>query len=84
MHQEIVAIALEIVADEFEIVAVGDVADSLGEERLVDLHLFQPDRTLLAGDLGDAGQFVDQIARREPAHGEGEFRAQRQAVQDRD
>ena len=72
-----------IVADEFEIVAVGDVADSLGEERLVGLDLFQADRTLLAGDFRDAGQFVDQIARRQTAHGEGEFCAQRHAVQDR-
>ena len=83
MHQEIVAIALQIVADEFEIVAVGDVADSLGEERLVGLDLFQADRALLAGDFRDTGQFVDQIARRETAHGEGEFRAERHAVQDR-
>jgi hypothetical protein len=62
MHQEIVAVALEIVADEFEIVAVGDVADALGEERLVGLDLFQPDRSLLAGDFGDAGDLVDQVA----------------------
>ncbi len=64
MHQEVVAIALQIVADEFEVVAVGDVADALGEKRLVRLDLFQADRSLLAGDFGDAGQFVDQIARR--------------------
>ena len=83
MHQEIVAVALEIVADEFEVVAVGDVANSLGEERLVGVDLFQADRSLLAGDFGDAGEFVDQIARRQPAHREGEFRAERQAVQDR-
>ena len=82
MHQEIVAVALEIVADEFEIVAVGDVADALGKERLVGLDLFQPDRSLLARDFGDAGEFVDQVARRQPAHGEGEFGAERQAVQD--
>ena len=70
-----------IVADEFEIVAVGDVANALGEERLVGLDLLQADRPLLAGDLGDAGEFVDEVARRQPAHGEGEFRAERQAVQ---
>jgi hypothetical protein len=64
VHQEIVAVALHIVADEFEIVAVGDVADALGEERLVGLDLFQSDRPLLAGDFRDACQFVDQIARR--------------------
>ena len=83
MHQKIVAIAFEIVADEFEIVAVGDVTNSLGEERLVGFDFFQTDRTLLAGDFGDAGEFVDQIARRQPAHGEGEFRAERQTMQDR-
>ena len=83
MHQKIVAIALHVVADEFEIVAVGDIADSLGEKRLIGLDLFQADRTLLAGDFRDAGQFVDQIARRETAHREGEFCTQRHAVQDR-
>ena len=83
MHQEIVAVALEIVADEFEIVAVGDVANSLGEERLVGLDLFQADRSLLARDFRDAGEFVDQVARRQPAQREGEFGAERQAMQHR-
>ena len=83
VHQKIVAIALHVVADEFEIVTVGDVADSLGEKRLVGLDLLQADRPLLAGDFRDAGQFVDQIARRKTAHGEGEFCTQRHAVQDR-
>ena len=82
MHQEIVAVALEIVADELEIVAVGDVADALGEERLVGLDLFQADRPLLARDFRDAGEFVDEVARGQPAHGEGKFCAERQAVQD--
>jgi hypothetical protein len=81
MHQEIVAVALEIVADEFHIVAVGDVADSLGEKRFVGLDLFQADRSLLAGDLGNARQFVDEVACRQPAHREGELRAKRQTVQ---
>ncbi len=81
MHQEIVAVTLEIVTDEFEVVAVGDVADALGEERIFGLDLFQADRSLLAGDFGDAGELVDEIARRQPAHREGEFRAQRQAMQ---
>ena len=53
-----------IVADEFEIVAVGDVADALGEKRLVGLDLFQADRPLLAGDFGDTGQFIDEVAGR--------------------
>ena len=83
MQQEIVAVALEIVADEFQIVAVGDVANSLGEERLVGFDLFEADRTLLARDLGDAGQFVDQVARRQAAQGEGEFGAERQAMEHR-
>ena len=83
MHQEIVAVALEIVADKVEVVAVGDVADALGEERLVGLDLFQAHRPLLAGDLGDAGELVDELARRQPAHGEGKFGAERYAVQDR-
>ena len=83
MQQEIVAVALEIVADEFQIVAVGDVADSLGEERLVDLDFFQADRPLLARDFGDAGQFVDQIARRETAQGKCKLGAERQAMDNR-
>ncbi len=81
MHQEVVAVALEIVADEFEIVAVGDVTNSLGEERFIGLDLFQADRPLFTSDLGDAGEFVDEIARRQPAHREGKFRSQRQTVQ---
>jgi hypothetical protein len=81
VHQEIVAVAFHIVADEFHVVAVRDVADALGEERLVGLDLFQADRSLLAGDFSDAGEFVDQIARRQPAHGKGEFGAERQAMQ---
>ena len=81
MHQEIVAVAFEIVADEFEVVAVGDVANALGQERLVGLDLFQADRPLLAGDFRDTGEFVDEIAGRKPAHGESKFRAERQAVQ---
>ena len=62
MGEEVVAVALEIVADEGGVVAVGDEADALGEERVLDLDLFQPDRALLAGDLGEAGDLVDQFA----------------------
>ena len=80
MQQEIVAIALEIVADEFQIVAVGDVTNALGEERLGGFDLFEADRTLLARDFGDAGQFVDQVAGRQTAQGKGEFGAERQAM----
>ena len=83
MGEEVVAVALEIVADEIGVVAVGDEADALGEERVVDLDLLQADRALLAGDLGDAGQLVDQFALGHAAHREGEFGAERQAVHDR-
>ena len=62
MGEEIVAIALEIVADEIGVVAVGDETDALGEERIVDLDLFQADRAVLARDLGEAGDLVDQLA----------------------
>ena len=83
MGEEVVAVALEIVADEIGVVTVGDEADALGQERIVDLDLFQPDRTLLARDLGKAGQFVDQFALRHAAHGEGELHAERQTVNHR-
>ncbi len=43
----------------------------------------RPDRTLLAGDLGEAGDLVDQLALRNTAHAEDEFHAERQAVKDR-
>ncbi|MEY9734308.1 hypothetical protein ABH985_002097 [Bradyrhizobium ottawaense] len=82
VHEEVVAVALEIVADEVEVIAVGDVADALGEEGLVGLDLFQTHRALLAGDLGDAGEFVDEVVRRQAAHGEGELGAERKAVQE--
>jgi hypothetical protein len=44
------------------------------------LYLFQADRALLAGDLSDAGEFVDQVVRRQTAHRKGELHAERQAV----
>ena len=65
------------------VVAVGDEADALGEERIVDLDLFEPDRALLARDLGEAGDLVDQLALDHPPHREREFRAERQTVEDR-
>ena len=83
MGEEVVAVALEIVADEIGVVAVGDEADALGQERVFDLDLFQPDRPGLARDFGEAREFVDQFALGHAAHGEGEFRAERQAVHDR-
>jgi hypothetical protein len=47
VHKEIVAVALQIVADEFEIIPVGDVADSLGQERIIGLDFLKPNRPLL-------------------------------------
>ena len=83
MGEEVVAVALEIVADELGIVAVGDEANALGEERVLDLDLFQADRPLLACDLGQSGNLVDQFALGGAPHGEGELGAERQAVEDR-
>ena len=60
MGEKIVAVAFEIVADEIGVIAVGDEADALGEERILDLDLLQADRPLLARDLGKAGDLVDQ------------------------
>ena len=62
MGEEVVAVALEVVADEGVVVAVGDEADALGEERILDFDLFEPDRALLARDFGQAGDLVDQLA----------------------
>ena len=62
MGEEVVAVALEVVADEVGVVAVGDEADALGQERILDLDLLEPDRPLLARDLGELGDLVDQLA----------------------
>ena len=56
MGEEIVAVAFEVVANEVGVVAVGDEAHALGQERILDLLLFEPDRALLAGDLGEAAR----------------------------
>jgi len=45
MGEEVVAVALEIVANEIAIIAVGDEADAFGEERILDLDLLQADRS---------------------------------------
>src|SRR5271154_3781518 len=42
--EEVVAVALKIVADEFGVVAVSDKADALGQKRVFDLNLLQADR----------------------------------------
>ena len=83
MGQEVVAVALQLVADEIGVIAVGDEAHALGEERVVELDLFEADRSGLARDLGEAGDLVDQFARASCAHREGEAHAERQAVQHR-
>ena len=62
MGEEVVAIAFEIVANEGVVVAVRDEADAFGQERVLDLDLFEPDRPLLARDLGKTGELVDQLA----------------------
>ena len=84
MGQEVVAVALEVVANEVGVVAVGDEADALGEERIVDLDLLEPDRSDLAGDLGDPGDLIDQLALGRVPHRERELGAERQAMEDRD
>ncbi len=83
MGKEVVAVAFEIVADEGAVIAVGDEADAFGEERILDIDFFQPDRAGLAGDFGKPRQFVDQVALAHAAQREGEFGAQRQPVEDR-
>src|SRR5262249_61468853 len=42
VRQEDVAIALHVVANEIDVIAVGDEADSLGQKRIFDFHLFEP------------------------------------------
>ena len=83
MNEEVVAVALEVVPDEIVVIAVGHEADALGEERVLDLDLFEPDRPLLAGDLGEAGDLVDQLALGGPTHREGKARPERQPVEHR-
>jgi hypothetical protein len=75
--EEVVAVALKIVADEFGVVAVSDKADALGQKRVFDLNLLQADRSLLARDFGEAGDLIDQFALGHAPHGEGEFGAER-------
>jgi hypothetical protein len=79
--EELLALTLQIFADEIAIVAVGDVAHSLGKEGVLNLDLFQSDRSLLAGNLGKIGDLVDQFARRDPAHREHILHSERQSVE---
>ena len=82
MGEEVVAVALEIVADEIRVVAVGDEADALGQERVFALDFFKTQGTLLARDFGDPRQFVDQLALGHAPHRKGEFGAERQPMHD--
>jgi hypothetical protein len=66
-----------------DIIAVGNVADALGQEGVLDFHLFEPDRPLLARNLGKLRDFVDQLALGRPAHREGKARPERQPVKHR-
>ncbi len=81
--KEVVAVALEIIADEAGVVAVGDEADAFGKEGFVDLDLFQADRSGLTGHFGKPGDFVHQLTLGHTAHRKREFRAERHAVHDR-
>ena len=64
------------------VVAVGDEAHALGQERVLDFLFLKPDRALLAGDFGEPRDLVDQFACGPTPHGEGEFHAHRHAVED--
>ena len=80
MGEKFVAIAFEIVADELRVIAVGDKPDALGEERVLDFDLFEPDRSLLACDFGKRGDLVDQFALGRAPHREGKFGSQWQPM----
>ncbi len=83
MREKIVPVAFEVVADEVAIVAVGDETDTFGEERILDLDLFETNRSRLPRNFGKAGQFIDQIALTHAAQRESEFCPKRQAMEDR-
>jgi len=82
MVEEDVAVALHRVLDELLVVAVRDIADALGEERVVDLHALERHRAVLAHHLGDLGQLLDELARMGAAHRERELEPERQPVRD--
>jgi hypothetical protein len=82
MGEEVVAVALEIVADEIGVVAVGDETDAFGQERVFDLDFFEPDRSGLAGDFGKSRQFIDQFALGHAPHRKRKFSAEWQAMHD--
>src|SRR5215203_2127039 len=82
MMEEDVAVALHRVLDELLVVAVRDIADALGEERVVDLHALERHRAVLAHHLGDLGQLLDELARMRAAHRERELESERQLVRD--
>ena len=83
MCEEIVSVAFEIVANKIAVVAVGNEPDALGKERILYFDLFETDWSLLAGNFGQASQFVDQVALTHSAKRKGKFGAERQAMEDR-
>jgi hypothetical protein len=83
MREEVVAIALEIVANEGVVVAVRDETDSLGQDRILNFNLFESDWTLLARDLGKAGDLVDQFALSHASQRKCVFGSEWQAVENR-
>ena len=61
-----------------------DEADAFGQERVLDLDLLEPDRSRLAGDLGELRDLVDQLTLGRLPHRERKFGAERETVKDRD
>src|SRR5262249_5887697 len=83
MGEEVVAVPLEIVADEMGTVTVSDEAHALGEERVFYFDLFETDRPLFARDFGQPRQFFDQFALAHAPQGKGKFGTKRQTVENR-
>src|SRR5205085_6609718 len=84
MGEKVVAVALEVVADEIRVIAIRNEADALGKERIFGRDLLQPGRPGRARDLSQAGKLVDQFARTGAAQREREANAERQPVHHRD
>ena len=80
MRKKIIAIALEVVANEISIVAIGNETDTLGKEWIFDLDLLEPYRTLLSRNLGETSDFIHQVALAHTSQREGEFGAERKSV----
>ena len=74
-----IALALERGAERLGGEAVGDHAHAALEERVVDLDLLERDRPLAAHGLGDLGDLVDQLGRRDVLVEDGALDAERRA-----